>query len=61
MISMNLDKYPEDVRKFVNELLRRNIIHEDDVLDPMLINYLSTQKYDEDYIDTIMQRFGLKK
>lgn len=58
---MNLDKYPEDVRKFVNELLRRNIIHEDDVLDPMLINYLSTQKYDEDYIDTIMQRFGLKK
>jgi hypothetical protein len=50
---MDLKDYPSNVRKFIDEMIKGKVL-EDDIKDPMLINYLYTQVYDEDYIKSMM-------
>jgi hypothetical protein len=50
---MQQKDYPTNVQKFIDEMIKRKVV-EDDIKDPMLINYLYTQVYDEDYIDSMM-------
>lgn len=59
---MDLNDYPVDVRKYISELLRRNVISNDALTDKTFINYLYTQKFDEDYIRSLSNdRYPLRK
>lgn len=51
---MDMSEFPPNAQKYILELVRRNAIKNDGILDRTLINYLSMQKYDEDYIKSMM-------
>jgi hypothetical protein len=51
---MDLSEYPPNVQKYILELVKRNVIKADGILDRTLVNYLIMQKYDEDYIRSMM-------
>jgi hypothetical protein len=51
---MKYDSYPESVRKYVVGLSKYGVIDTDDATDRMLMNYLCTQTYDEDYLDSML-------
>jgi len=46
---MDLSKFPPETRKYITELLKRNTIGPGSLKDQTFLNYLSTQKYDEDF------------
>lgn len=50
---MDISKYPNDVQKYLIEFTKRGVIDPDENEDKMLINYLYSQKYDGDYIDSL--------
>ena len=47
------EKYPPEVEKFISELLKRNVISKESLLDKTLINYLYSQRYDVDFIEAL--------
>lgn len=51
---MDMNEYPLNVQQYIVELIKRNVIKNDGILDKTLINYLTSQKYDEDYIRSMM-------
>ena len=51
--TMNREKYPPEVEKFISELLKRNVISRESLSDKTLINFLYSQKYDTDFIETL--------
>jgi len=51
---MNIKEYPNNVQKTVQELVKRNTISRDAHEDKTLMNYLCTQKFDEDYIKSMI-------
>jgi hypothetical protein len=52
---IDLSKFPPETRKYISELLKRNAIGSDSLDDQAFINYLSTQKYDEDFIISMIK------
>lgn len=51
---MNLDSYPENVRRYILELSKRGIIDVEGNIDRMFISYLYDQKFDEDYVKSMV-------
>lgn len=51
--TVSLSDYPPNVQKFLLEMIKRNVISMESLSDKTLINYLCTQKYDDDYIDSM--------
>ncbi|MBB6215302.1 hypothetical protein HNQ80_001391 [Anaerosolibacter carboniphilus] len=51
---MDLSIYPENVQDFLSEFIKRGIIDSNSIPDKTFIHFLSTQKYDADYIDALM-------
>lgn len=51
---MDLSSYPTNVQEFLSEFIKRGLIDPNGIPDKTLINFLSTQKYDADYIDALM-------
>ena len=49
---MEAECYPPDVLKFIRELKRRGVL-DDDLTDRTFVNYLYSQKYDEDYVESM--------
>lgn len=52
---MRKNSYSESVMRYVSELSKYGVINSDDEADRMFLNYLSTQTYDEDYIDSLVK------
>jgi hypothetical protein len=50
---MNINKYPPNVQKYLSELVKRDVLNEEDPTDIAFINYLYTHKYDEDYVESM--------
>ena len=51
---MDLSKYPPDVQEYLAGLIKKNVISVASLSDKTLINHLLTQKFDEDYIRSMM-------
>lgn len=56
---MEISDYPPEVQKFLYELLKHRVISRDALSDKTLINYLYSQRFDEDYIDSMKKNKGL--
>ncbi|MCX7745883.1 MAG: hypothetical protein N2645_03185 [Clostridia bacterium] len=50
---MDMKNYPEDLQKFILELKKRNTFNDDNLKDKTLMNYLHSQKFDEDYLKSM--------
>jgi hypothetical protein len=48
--------YPDDVKKFIFELLKRNVISKESLYDKTFINYLFSQRYDVDFIKALKHK-----
>ncbi|TDT62295.1 hypothetical protein [Fonticella tunisiensis] len=51
---MNLDSYPENVRRYILELSKHGIIDIEGNIDRMFISYLYDQKFDENYVKSMI-------
>jgi|GEM_PF-1114481 len=52
---MDLSKYSPETRKYISELIKRNAISPESLKDQTFINSLSFQRYDEDYIRSMVK------
>jgi len=50
---MELSSYPVEVQAFIQGLINEGVIKENDIIDRTFINYLYTQRFDKDYIDSM--------
>lgn len=51
---MDSKHYPPEVKEYIEALIKRKALNTDTILnDKMFINYLYTQRFDEDYIKSI--------
>ncbi len=51
---MDVNNYPPHVQEYISALISSGVLHEDGVIDKTLINFLYGQKFDRDYIDSML-------
>lgn len=51
---MNITNYPHHVQEYISALISNGALYEDALTDKTFINYLYTQKFDKDYIDSML-------